>query len=185
MENNHSASTVRPNRYSCVNFLALLFIYPLSFFLFLSGCSYSFTGSSVPPHLKTIAVPLFDDQSGVGEAGLREMFTNRVIDRFVRDNSLSIADRKEADSMLECAILTVRDEPAVISRGETVSKLRLTVIVKASYHDLKLRKRVWEKQLSNWGDYDLGGGPSGRQSAINTAIEKLSEDLLLETVSGW
>ena len=30
----------------------------------LAGCAYSFTGASVPAHLKTIAIPLVDDQSG-------------------------------------------------------------------------------------------------------------------------
>ena len=152
----------------------------------LSGCApYSFTGSSVPPHLKTIAIPLFDDQSGFGEAGLREDFTNRLIGRFTRDNTLEVADKTGADSILEGVILSVRDEPAVVEKGETVNKRRVTIGVKATFHDMKLRKKVWEKQLSNWGDYQIGAGPAERKVAITAAIEKLTEDILLETVSGW
>lgn len=162
------------------------FIFHFSFFIFFSGCiSYSFTGSSVPPHLKTIAIPLFDDQSGFGEAGLREEFTNKLIDRFIRDNSLEIADKKVADSILEGIIVTVQDKPSVVEKGETVSKWRVTIFVKATYHDMKLRKKVWEKSLSNWGDYTLGADAAERKSALAAAIEKLSEDILLETVSSW
>ena len=58
-----------------------------------SGCPYSFTGSSVPAHLKTVAIPLFDDLSGSGEPGLRELLTNKLIARFRQDNSLEVVDR--------------------------------------------------------------------------------------------
>jgi len=163
--------------------VVVFFLFPFSFFLF--GCAYSFTGSSVPPHLKTIAIPLLDDQSGFGEAGVREEFTNTLIERFQSDNSLEIADKKDADSILEGVIISVRDEPTVVEAGETVSKRRVTITVQATYQDMKLRKKVWEKSLSNWGDYDPGSGPAQRKDAITTAIEKLSEDLLLETVASW
>jgi hypothetical protein len=148
------------------------------------GC-YSFSGASVPPHLKTVAIPLMDDQSGFGEPGLRELVTNRLIERFISDNSLEIADRLKADSILEGIITSVRDDPAVVLQGETVSSRRITITIKVTYQDLKLRKKVWEKQLSNWGDYETGAGAAERQAGIDAALEKLTEDVLRETVSGW
>jgi hypothetical protein len=150
-----------------------------------AGCPYSFSGSSVPSHLKTIAIPLFDDQSGFGEPGLREKFTNRLINRFVQDNSLEVADKTRADSMLEGIIVAVRDEPLVVTKGESVSKRRVTVSVKATYQDLKLKRKVWEKEFSNTGDFEISGGPAQRQVGVDAAIEKLTEDILIETVSGW
>lgn len=149
-----------------------------------SGC-YSFTGSSVPKHLKTIAIPLFDDQSGSGEPNLRERLTNKLTERFRNDNSLEIADRTNADAILEGVVLSMPDKPAVVAAGETVTKWRLTISVKATYQDMKLKKKIYEKQFSNWGEYDPTGGPSLRQAGIDAAIEKLTEDILLETVSGW
>jgi hypothetical protein len=50
---------------------------------------------------------------------------------------------------------------------------------------MKLRKKVWEKTFSNWGDYVSGTGLSQRSEGIREALRKLSEDVLLETVSGW
>jgi hypothetical protein len=50
---------------------------------------------------------------------------------------------------------------------------------------MKLRKTMWEKTFSNWGDYDSGAGISQRQTGLQDAIRKLSEDVLLDTVSGW
>ena len=150
-----------------------------------AGCPYSFTGSSVPPHLKTIAIPLFDDQSGFGEPGLRERLTNKLIERFRRDNSLSVVDKTRADSILEGIITAVRDDPSVVSTGEAVTKRRVTITVKAFYQDIKLKKKVWEREVSNWGDYDISGGVAQRQTADSLAIDKLAEDIVIETVSGW
>lgn len=150
-----------------------------------TGCPYSFTGASVPKHLKTIAIPLIDDQSGFGEAGLREQFTTELTNMFISDNSLAVADRTTADSILEGIITSVSDAPSVVAQGEAVTKRRITMTVKYTYEDKVLRKKIWEKTFSQWGDYDSGGGLSQRTAGLTDAIKKISEDVLLETVSGW
>lgn len=149
------------------------------------GCPYTFTGASVPKHLKTIAIPLVDDQSGFGEAGLRERFTAELTNLFISDNSLQVADRTNADSILEGAIASVSDAPSVVSQGEAVTKRRITLTVKCTFQDKVQRKKVWEKTFSQWGDYDSGGGLSQRDAGLRDAIKKVTEDILLETVSGW
>src|SRR5215510_11536148 len=85
------------------------------------GC-YSFRGGSVPSHLKTVAVPLFDDQSGSAEPGLREKFTNKLIDRFRQDNSLQVTDKTRSDSAVEGVIISLIDKPDVVVQGESVTK---------------------------------------------------------------
>jgi hypothetical protein len=153
--------------------------------LYCTGCPYSFTGASVPKHLKTIAIPLVDDQSGLGEPGLRERFTTELTNLFISDNSLQVADRTTADSILEGVIVTVTDAPSVVTGGEAVAKRRITMTVKVAYQDKVQRKKVWEKTFSQWGDYDSGGGLSQRDAGLREAIKKATEDILLETVSGW
>lgn len=149
------------------------------------GCPYSFTGASVPSHLRTIAIPLVDDRSTLGEAGLRERFTTELTNAFIADNSLEVAEKTVADCLLEGVITTVSDAPAVVGQGEQVSVRRVTVNVTVVFQDLKLRKKVWEKAFSNWGDYESGGGLSQRAAGLQEAMRKLTEDILLETVSGW
>lgn len=150
-----------------------------------SGCLYSFKGSSVPVHLKTISIQLFDDQSGAGEPGLREQLTNKLIERFKQDNSLAVTDKSSADSMIEGTISSMTDQPLVVTTGVTVTKRHITVNTNVIYQDLKLQKKVFEKQFSDWGDYEVSGGPAQRQSAVAAAVDKLAEDILNETVSGW
>ncbi len=150
----------------------------------LIGC-YTFTGASVPSHIKTIAIPLMDDQSGSGEPSLREKITNILIEKFRQDNNLEIADKTNADSMLEGIITSMSDQPQVVSKGETVPKRRITISIKVTYQDMKLKKKIFEKNFSGWGDFDSNEGPEDRQKAINNAIDKLSDDILLDTVSRW
>ena len=163
--------------------ILILFTFNFSLVIFLSGCAYSFSGSSVPKHLKTIAIPLFEDQSGFGEPGLKENFTTALINLFVNDNSLQVADRNTADSILEGSIVTVQDAPSVISPGEQVTTRRVTINVRVTYQDLKLRKKVWEKNFSNWGEYSTSS--ETRTVALTQAVNKVTEDILIETVSGW
>ncbi len=150
-----------------------------------AGCYYSFSGASVPAHLKTIAIPLVDDQSGYGEPTLRELFTTELVQRFRNDNTLEMGDPSNADALLRGVIVAVREAPVVVSPGEQVTQRRLTVTVRVTFQDLKLRKTVWEKEFSNWGDFPSGGGQTQRNEGLKEAVRKLTEDILNETVSGW
>jgi len=149
------------------------------------GCPYSFTGASVPPHLKTIAIPFADDRSGFGEPGLREMLTDKLTQKFIEDNNLSISERINADALLECVITGINDAPAVVTSGESVASRRISINVQVTYKDLIKRITIYEKQFSNYGDYSSSGGITERTKGIEAALEKISEDILLDTVSGW
>lgn len=150
-----------------------------------AGCPYSFTGASVPPHLKSIAIPIVEDQSGYGDATLRDQFSQQLLQRFVNDNTLLPGDRSSADSMLEGVITGVKDVPVVVEGGDQVAKRRITVTAHMVFRDLRLRKKVWEKDFTQWGDYSSGGGLTQRNQGIAEAIRKITEDILNETVAGW
>jgi hypothetical protein len=148
-------------------------------------CFYSFTGASVPEHLDTIAIPIADDRSGSGEYGLRELFTNELTQKFIEDNNLSITDRTSANSILECIISSYTDAPSVVTSGEVVETRRITISVSVVFRDLVKRRTVYERTFSNYGDYPSGGSIDQRREAIEVAIERITDDILLDTVSGW
>lgn len=160
----------------------------LTAIIFLWGCSYSFTGASVPAHLKTIAIPIFADRSGSGEFDLSEKLTNSVVQKFIEDNSLSIADKLKTDSILNGTIVRLSDAPAVVTGGDNqnIATRRLTITVRVVYKDLIKRTTIFEKDFSNYGDYQTSGDLMlARNNAIDDAISKISEDILLGVVSNW
>jgi hypothetical protein len=156
----------------------------------LNGCFYSFTGASVPAHLKTIAIPVFEDKSGSGEPGLRENFTNELIQKFTDDNTLQVVPRTNADAVLDCSITSLSETYNSVttdaSNREAGSSKRLTITVRVIYKDLILKKTISDKKYSEYGDYDLSGNiVSNRQAAITTAMDRITDDILLGTVSNW
>ena len=164
----------------------IILLFTVSALVNFSACSYSFTGASVPPHLKTIAIPIFSDRSGSGEFNLGENLTNSLIQKFVDDNTLIVTDKLNSDSILEGTIVSLTDAPAVVTGNENISTRRLTITVRAVYKDLVKRKNIFEKNFSNYGDYSTDGDIiSARQGAIDTAIQKITEDILLGVVSNW
>ncbi len=154
--------------------------------IFFEGCSYSFTGSSVPKHLKTISIPYCVDRSGSGEPNMADDFTNTLVDQFISDNSLQVTDKSDADALLDCTITSISDTPTIIEGGENVSARRITINARVVYKDNVKRKTIFDKSFSNYGDYTNDGDIfSKRKEAIKTAIDKLTEDILLGVVSNW
>jgi hypothetical protein len=159
----------------------------------ISGCiKYTFSGA-VPSHLKTIAVPLLQNQTA--EYGVAERITDQVIGQFQKDNTLKIADENTADSILRGNLVRVTDEPYTYS-GESASEgqaqnfsvgeYRLSLTVSVEYYDQTKGEVVWQREFSNWGTYDHStGSPEEREQGFNEAISKLAEDILNQTVSGW
>ena len=170
------------NRFA--KYILTLVIFPA--LLILGGCSYSFTGASVPAHLKSISIPLFSDRSGSGEFNLGEKVTNSLIQKFVDDNTLHVSDRLNSDAILDGSIISLTDAPSVVSGGDNISSRRLTITIHIVYKDLIKRKTIFEKNFSNYGDYAVGDNiVTARQSAIDSAIELITEDILLGVVSNW
>ena len=165
----------------------------LTFFLFIfysivnfTSCGvYSFSRASVPSHLKSISIPIAEDRSGSGEPGLRELLTNQLIQKFIDDNSLQVSERGKANANLECTITGFADIPNIVAAGENITSRRLTINVKVIYNDNVNKKKIFDKVFSNYGNYPPAGNLNDRKEAINTAIDRITEDILLSVVSGW
>jgi hypothetical protein len=170
----------------CLRLFPVFFIL-LSGIIILQSCSYSFTGSSVPSHLKSISIPVFVDKSGSGEFDLNRKLTNQLIQKFIDDNTLIVStNQQNADSFLDGTIIALSDAPNIVSGGEKVTSRRITITVRAVYKDLVKKKQIFEKNFSNYGDYIVGGDiTSVRNAAIQTALDKITEDILLGVVSNW
>ena len=143
---------------------------------------YSFKGS-LAPHLHTIAIPLFENRTA--EFGVPEELTDAIIEKFTQDNSLKIADRSNADVVLEGTIVRINDRAGAYNAQERVQELKIYITVSIKCMDQVRRQMLWEERLTQWGSYDPSEGADARLDGLNEAIDKLSEEILNKTVSGW
>jgi TolB-like protein len=144
------------------------------------------SGAAVPAHWRTIFIALFEDDSNFGQPGMREDLTNQLISRFQRDNTLQVSDRTSANVELSGRITSViADQPVAVVSGAEASRMQVTVRVQVTLFDRTQNRQVWKKDFSALGDYAAGGGIVERNTGIQLALENVSNDILLETVSAW
>lgn len=164
----------------------LNFVIGLSLLVLLHCGYYSFSGSSLPSNIRTIAIPIFENKTT--EFGVPEDITDTLINEFTRDNTLKVVDRRAADSIIEGAIVNIREQAGAYNQQEQVQEIRIYVMIKAKFEDLKKNKVIWEEEITQWGTYSPDS-PSGenttRQDAIGEAIEKIVADIFNKTISGW
>ena len=152
----------------------------------LSGC-YSFTGASIPSHIHTIGIPLVEDNSGYGQSSIRQNLTDKLILEFTSEGSLRVANRANADALLECVIQPggVIDEPVSVRAGEAVTNKRITLTVHAAYRDQKKGKLFWDRAFTETRDYAIASGLSGLSKALQEAEAQAAKDILIAAISNW
>lgn len=151
----------------------------------LQGC-YSFSGGSVPPHMKTIAVPVFQDRSRAGIAQFRAELTRRLTEKIESGSPLRMTpSRATADALLEGTIVSFNDEPSQLSSvTERALTNRITIRVTAVLQDRVKKNILFERTFTGFADYSVGSF-SAQQDAITQSIEMIAADILDSIVSDW
>jgi len=146
---------------------------------------YSFSGSGLPSHIRTVAVPIFENRTA--EIGIRETLTDAVTEALVTDGRLRVVGPDAADSIIEGTVVDYREQAYTYDRSENVQEYIVRIYVDVSYQDVRNRTAIWEeKRLEGWGTYDVSLTPPEEvDTGRERAIAKLAEDIVNKTLSGW
>ena len=156
------------------------------FLVTLQGC-YSFKGGGAQPaHLKTIALPIFDDRSGAGIAQFRVELTQGLIDRMESQSSLRFTPYiGRADALLEGAIISFSDVPDQLSsKTERAITNRITVVVQATMEDRVKKTVLFTQSFVGFADYPVGNY-TAQQEAIRFALVQVVDGIFDRIISGW
>lgn len=165
-----------------------LFLYIIVLFISVNvGCGvYGFRGNNPPEGVKSLNLPLFEDQSGFSEAGLKELFTETLKNLIINDNTFLLVDRTIADGSVTGIIKRIADDPLVISGNETVTKRKITIDVEINFQNLKRQRVIWNRTYSDWGEYSSDNtGFSNRDAGIREAMNKICNNILNDLTSNW
>ncbi|HHE07832.1 MAG TPA: hypothetical protein ENL01_02855 [Chlorobaculum parvum] len=151
----------------------------------LQGC-YSFSGASIPAHLHTVAVPLFDDTSQAGIAEFRERCTRRLIKKIEAQSDLSIEpDLSRANAVLKGLILSYADEPSQLGGStERAVTNRITIVLRADFEDMVKHEQLFSQSFVGFADYQAGSYLA-QQGAIDGAIDMAVDELFNRMISNW
>lgn len=149
----------------------------------LTGC-YSFTGGSIPPHLKTLSIPLAEDNSVGGSPQMRENLTQLIVQAFRRENAFTLVQDR-SDAVLEVTITGLIENLATVTGSEQERDKQIIVNVNVVYQDRVKQKQIWVKQFAPPQTYSVASQVEGRNAAIERALRQIANDIVLAVVSGW
>jgi len=156
-------------------------------FLISFGCfKYSFTGS-LPSHIKKVAIPLFENNTSF--TGVNQDLTLQTTNQFILDNSLQITPESSADIIISGTVGSIIQRPAILSKDsesrEEVEEDHMAVNVRVKCEDVKNNQVLWQKNLSQFGVMDASGSTEQQNDAIDVALDKISQDILNNTLGYW
>lgn len=152
----------------------------------LAGCwLYSFTGASIPEHVRTVAIPLAEDRSIGGVPNMDQVLTDFLIERFVQQTRLALEpDENAADALLDVTIERYQNQPAAVTGDEVASLNRVTIAVRVAYVDQVEEREQLARTFSNYADYDAADIGLEEETAA-AVLEQLATDIFTAATSDW
>lgn len=153
-----------------------------------SSCAYTTSTAALPAHLKTVAVPVFEN--GTTEFGLEQDVTSAVVARFVADNHLKVVDERQADAVLRGKVTTYRNAVFGFSTQAQAQEYQVAIAVSVVFKDQVRNREIWHDEslvkTANYYVVDVPGQTAkteleGRQDAI----QKIADEIVARTVESW
>lgn len=152
-----------------------------------SGCkmSYSFTGASISPEVKTFSVYYFPNRARLINPNLSQQITEELQDKLLQQTSLDqISDN--GDLEFEGQITGYDTRPMNIKEGDLAAETRLTVTIKVKYTNNTNHDDDWEKTFSAYENFDSSKILSDVEDELMIEIlEKITEDIFNASIANW
>ena len=120
----------------------------------LSGCGYHLVGNDVqaPGNIESIAVGVVENKTTI--VGIETIFTNQLLNQFIRTQRLAVKPPTEADAILSGAITSIETSAIAHLDPEQTLETRVTIGLSLTLKQRESGKILWEnKSLSYYQDY--------------------------------
>jgi hypothetical protein len=159
--------------------------------LALSSCGYRLrgTGSFLPAHIKSLAVPLFKNASTRYELDLK--LTQAVQNEFVARGKVEIVpDAARADAVLEGGILGFAVGPIAFAGGQSsADRYAITIVASIVLKDQKSGQVIFENPSYVYQtEYEVPQGTdfeSSETTALNKIAELFARTLVITILEGF
>ena len=152
-----------------------------------AGCGYTASPALLPQHLKTVAIPVFEN--GTPEARLESEVTDAIIQSFVKDNHLKIVDEKSANAVVRGRVTQYKNAVFGFSSSAQANEYRVTVGVRITFKDLVKNRELWNDEIVKTANYYVqdvpGQGAKTELDGRKEAITKIADEVLSRSVEGW
>lgn len=160
------------------------FIFPAVFFF--AGCVGYRLGSTLPPDIKTVYVPLFANKSR--EPLVENNATAALIAELQKDGTLKVVNAENADVILECTLTAVSLNPLRYSRSDVTkpNEYRLTLSASFTLKRVRTQEILCEASVIGESTFPFVGNlVSAKQSAMPRACEDLAKWIVQKAIEAW
>lgn len=162
----------------------VLFTVIITLFL-IHGCSYSFTGASISPSVKTISISYLPNHAALVQPTLSRKLTESIRDKFTSQSSLNLVSAN-GDLNIEGEITRYTTEPVAITGDQQGALQRLTISVNIRFTNKQDPKQDFETSFSRFADYDAKNQLSTvEESLIDIIDDELSQDIFNKALVNW
>ena len=165
---------------------ALLLLLSLAFM----QCGYHFrgTGSSLPPHIQKVNVPMFKNQTTRYQLDLK--LTQSVIDELVARGKVEITGNVEsADAVLIGEISSFVANPIAFSGEASADRYNITVVAKIILRDLVSKRIIFSNPSFIYQEeYEVPEGTDFETvelEAIDKVADKFARSLVITILEGF
>lgn len=164
-----------------------LFITILIGISLICGCkvSYSFTGASISPLVKTISIQYFQNRASLVQPRLSQFLTDALIDKCRAQTNLQFT-KEIGDVNFEGVITDYNTMPLTVGADARAAMNRFTISVSVKFTNVIEPDLSFEQTFSRYEDYDSNSNLSAVEDELsNRIVELIIEDIFNRAFANW
>jgi len=153
----------------------------------LNGCkmSYSFTGASISPLVKTISIQYFQNRASLVQPGLSQYVTDALIDKCKSQTNLKFTNGI-GDVNFEGEISDYNTRPLTVAADARAAMNRFTITVKVKFTNAIDPDLSFEQTFARYEDYESSIDLSQIEKELSDKIiELIIEDIFNKAFVNW
>lgn len=153
----------------------------------MSSCkvSYSFSGASISPEVKTFSVQYFQNRAPLVQPGLSQYITDALIDKCKAQTSLRYVTNI-GDVSFEGEISDYSTQPLTVAADARAAMNRFTIKVKVKFTNSIDPDLSYEQTFSRYEDYDGNQELSQVEKELSDKIiDMIVEDIFNQAFVNW
>ena len=153
----------------------------------LSGCkvSYSATGASISPAVKTVSIQYFQNRASLVQPGLSQGITNALIDKCKAQTNLKYI-YGIGDVNFEGEITDYNTRPLTVAADAQAATNRFTITVKVKFTNAVDPDLNFEQTFSRYEDYNSNLDLSQVEKELaEKIVEMIVEDIFNQAFVNW
>lgn len=166
--------------------IILLLLLPFGIFM-MNRCkiTYSMTGASISPEVKTLSIQYFQNRADIVQPGLSQNLTDALIDKCKAQTNLGLINGL-GDVDFEGEITGYSTSPLTVAADAQAATNRFTISVRVKFTNSVDPELSFEQSFSRYEDYDSSLDLSQVEKELSDKIiELLVEDIFNKAFVNW